>query len=194
MRPGSPIRRCGAGRDAQHELRRSFARARAAGRQGPRSSTAGRDGRGFDRELAGLDLREVEDVVDDRAAPANACSSRRSRAAPGRRAACRAAASMPSTPFIGVRISWLIVARKSLFARFAPSAASFADTRALVRVAQVARARFDFGLELLAVTLQLRVAVRWIVSTSVEAVHEVATRRRRAARVRCSRASRSPAA
>ena len=34
--------------------------------------------------------------------------------------------SMPSTPFSGVRISWLIVARKLLFARFAASAFSFA--------------------------------------------------------------------
>ena len=30
---------------------------------------------------------------------------------------------MPNTPFIGVRISWLIVARKSLLARLAASAA-----------------------------------------------------------------------
>jgi len=35
----------------------------------------------------------------------------------------------PSTPFMGVRISWLMVARNSLFARFARSAASFAATR-----------------------------------------------------------------
>ena len=33
---------------------------------------------------------------------------------------------MPSTPFIGVRISWLIVARNWLFAIVAASAASFA--------------------------------------------------------------------
>ena len=31
---------------------------------------------------------------------------------------------MPSTPFIGVRISWLILARNELFAWFAASAAS----------------------------------------------------------------------
>jgi hypothetical protein len=34
---------------------------------------------------------------------------------------------MPMTPFIGVRISWLIMARNWLFARFADSAASLAD-------------------------------------------------------------------
>ena len=33
---------------------------------------------------------------------------------------------MPSTPFIGVRISWLMVARKCDFAWFAASAASLA--------------------------------------------------------------------
>ena len=36
---------------------------------------------------------------------------------------------MPMTPFIGVRISWLMLARKSLFARVADSAASFAWRR-----------------------------------------------------------------
>ena len=35
---------------------------------------------------------------------------------------------MPRTPFIGVRISWLMLARNSLFARLAASATSFAAT------------------------------------------------------------------
>ena len=35
-------------------------------------------------------------------------------------------AVMPRTPFIGVRISWLMLARNSLFARLAASATSFA--------------------------------------------------------------------
>ena len=35
---------------------------------------------------------------------------------------------MPSTPFIGVRISWLIVAKNSLFAATACSANSLAST------------------------------------------------------------------
>ena len=39
----------------------------------------------------------------------------------------RSSAVMPMMPFIGVRISWLIAARKSLFARLAISAASFAS-------------------------------------------------------------------
>ncbi len=42
---------------------------------------------------------------------------------------------MPSTPFIGVRISWLMVARKSLLAWLAASAASFARSSSRVRTA-----------------------------------------------------------
>ena len=38
----------------------------------------------------------------------------------------RARSVMPMIPFIGVRISWLMLARNSLFARFAASAASLA--------------------------------------------------------------------
>ena len=37
---------------------------------------------------------------------------------------------MPSTPFIGVRISWLMLARKSLLARLAAEACSVAATSA----------------------------------------------------------------
>ena len=42
---------------------------------------------------------------------------------------------MPSTPFIGVRISWLMVARKSLLAWLAASAASLARSSSSVRAA-----------------------------------------------------------
>ena len=77
-------------------------------------------------ELAGLDLREVEDVVDDRrAAPRRTCApSRRTRAARGSASVSSSSPVMPITPFIGVRISWLMVARNSLLARLAASAAS----------------------------------------------------------------------
>ncbi len=44
----------------------------------------------------------------------------------GLRSVSSASSSMPSTPFIGVRISWLMLARNSLFDRFAASATSFA--------------------------------------------------------------------
>jgi hypothetical protein len=40
---------------------------------------------------------------------------------------------MPSTPFIGVRISWLMVARKALLARLAASAAFLARSSCSVR-------------------------------------------------------------
>ena len=45
---------------------------------------------------------------------------------------------MPSTPFIGVRISWLMLARNSLLARLAASADSFAPSSSRVRSAIVA--------------------------------------------------------
>ena len=45
----------------------------------------------------------------------------------------RARSVMPITPFIGVRISWLMLARNSLFARLAASAASFACASSAVR-------------------------------------------------------------
>ena len=38
---------------------------------------------------------------------------------------------IPSTPFMGVRISWLMLARNSLLARLAASAASFAPSNCL---------------------------------------------------------------
>ena len=79
--------------------------------------------------LVGLDLREVEDVVDDREqvvgrgprdrAPARASSSSRSES--------RMRSRLPMTPFIGVRISWLIVARNSDLTTDARSAASRAS-------------------------------------------------------------------
>ena len=51
----------------------------------------------------------------------------------GVRSVSRASSVMPTMPFIGVRISWLMLARNSLFARFATSARSFAATRSAVR-------------------------------------------------------------
>ena len=67
-------------------------------------------------EPARLDLGEVEDVVDDRrAARRRRCGwCRRTRAA-RRERRLQQQLAMPRMPFIGVRISWLIAARKSLF-------------------------------------------------------------------------------
>ena len=45
---------------------------------------------------------------------------------------------MPMTPFIGVRISWLMMARNSLFARSAPSASFLGLLQFLVALQQLA--------------------------------------------------------
>ena len=65
----------------------------------------------------------------------------------GARAAVSSSSSvMPITPFIGVRISWLMLARNSLFARLAASAASRACAQLLggaLLLGDVARHRVD---------------------------------------------------
>ena len=76
-------------------------------------------------DLAGLDLRKVQDVVDDRREPPPNANRFRSGAAAGERGLLQQLV-MPMTPFIGVRISWLMRARKSLLALLARSAASLA--------------------------------------------------------------------
>jgi hypothetical protein len=50
---------------------------------------------------------------------------------------------MPMTPFSGVRISWLILARKSVLARLAASAAALASTSARSAIAQPLGAPFQ---------------------------------------------------
>ena len=87
-------------------------------------------------ELAGLDLREVEDVVDDveqRLAGVGARSAR-TRAAAGARSVPSSSSVMPITPFIGVRISWLMLARNSDFEREASTASASARWRSLTSV------------------------------------------------------------
>ena len=48
---------------------------------------------------------------------------------------------MPMMPFIGVRISWLVIARKRDFAMFEASALSRASSSAVAAVASAARRR-----------------------------------------------------
>ncbi len=50
---------------------------------------------------------------------------------------------MPMMPFMGVRISWLMLARNSLLARLAPSAASLADSSSAIRRLQLRRPFLD---------------------------------------------------
>ncbi len=70
-------------------------------------------------------------------------------------------------PFIGVRISWLMVARKSDFAWFAASAASRASRRSRVRSATVT-------LEVASVRLKPRVAFPDVAEHGVEAIDQLA--------------------
>ena len=82
---------------------------------------------GIELELAGLDLREVEEVVDDaeQAPPADSTILRSCRwSSP--RLVSRTSSVRPRMAFIGVRISWLTLARNSSLAWLALSAAAFA--------------------------------------------------------------------
>ena len=89
----------------------------------------------LDVHAPGLDLREVEDVVDDREqrVAGVADGRRRSRAARSSSLVSSSRPLMPMTAFIGVRISWLIVARNELFASLAASAAARASCVSLNR-------------------------------------------------------------
>ena len=84
-------------------------------------------------DLAGLDLGEIEDFVDEVeegvAALAELFVSTCSRCSRVR-SESRRRLVMPRTPFMGVRISWLTLARNSSLARFAASAASLASRSA----------------------------------------------------------------
>ena len=97
------------------------------------------EGAVLERELAGLDLREVEDVGEDaRRGSARCRGSARGTAggaSPAAASARSASRARPSRPFSGVRISWLVLARKALLARLAASAASRAAASACVEAA-----------------------------------------------------------
>ena len=130
-RPGSPTQAVG------HVRRRCGRPAPAPsvrpGRPGPARCRPGVSRRskaiGFQLELAGLDLGEVEDVVDQPQQRLGRLLDHVQVLALLRASArCPAASSvMPMMPFIGVRISWLMLARNSLLARLAASAASLAS-------------------------------------------------------------------
>ena len=77
-------------------------------------------------------------------------------------------------PFIGVRISWLMLARNSLLARLASIALSRARRQLGVGRAQLRGARLDGLLELLLVLQQLRVALLDLAEHLVEAVDQLA--------------------
>jgi hypothetical protein len=94
------------------------------------------DGADVDRgvlelDAAGLDLGVVEDVVDDgeEGVAAVADGAEYSRCSRVSSVLARSWA-MPRTPFIGVRISWLMTARKALLAWLAASAARASSSEA----------------------------------------------------------------
>ena len=93
------------------------------------------NGIGSSSSLPRLDLREVEDVVDDaQQRVGRALDHRRGTRAARRVSSVSSASSvMPMMPFIGVRISWLMLARNSLLAWFASSATRVAATSSAVR-------------------------------------------------------------
>ena len=69
----------------------------------------------LDLETPGLDLGEVQDVIDDRHQSLGAAANRVGEIELRRGERVSSRPDMPMTPFIGVRISWLMFARNSLF-------------------------------------------------------------------------------
>jgi hypothetical protein len=81
----------------------------------------------FQFELAGFDLGKIQDVVDDsQQRIGRALNNLKIMAIFGGTSSLRARSVAAMTPFMGVRISWLILARNSLLARVAVSAISLA--------------------------------------------------------------------
>ncbi len=85
------------------------------------------------------------------------CTSSTSRRYPDGRSPWRRISVIPRIPFMGVRISWLMFARNSLFARFAFSALSFADCRSTAVSRTVLRAFSSSTLLLRSLFLRLEV-------------------------------------
>ena len=127
---------------------------------------------------AGLDLREVEDVVDDREQRlARSADDRRLPRAARRRGRCRSSRPLiPITAFIGVRISWLIAARNVLLAALAASAAVARLLGARVQPRIVERDHGQLGepLEPLDVGLRERPLIGGVASDSERAERRVA--------------------
>ena len=91
-------------------------------------------------QLAGLDLREVEDVVDHREQELRRAVHRlRELALRGASGVSSSRSIMPITPFIGVRISWLMLARNCDFERFASSAWRASATASSVAASRARR-------------------------------------------------------
>ena len=82
---------------------------------------------------------------------------------------------MPMMPFIGVRISWLMLARNSLLARLASIALSRAAISSALSRAQLGRPGFDRPLELApGCASSVAVALLDLLEHLVEAVDQLA--------------------
>ena len=81
---------------------------------------------------------------------------------------------MPMMPFIGVRISWLMLARNSLLARLASMALSRAITRSVLVARSSAVRCFDGALELFLVLDQLGIPILDLDEHLVEPVNQLA--------------------
>ena len=149
--------------DRRRPARRGRCRRSARAPSGARASASGLSASAIDRaqrerhrlelELARLDLREVEDVVEDRQQRIGRArrSSRQSRCS-AVSSLSSASSVMPMMPFIGVRISWLMLARNSLLARLASIALSRAEDELLIGGTQLRGADVDRPLEAVLVT------------------------------------------
>ena len=176
-RTGSPTIPAGtAGSTSNSELQPLLIRLEGQRLEHVAHQIAHRERDGFELQLARLDLREVEDVVEDRQQRVGRRldGRRGSRAAARDSSVSRASSVMPMTPFIGVRISWLMLARNSLLARLASIALSRADDEIRVRGAQLRGARLDGLLELLLVPQQLPVPLLNLAEHLVEPAHQLA--------------------
>ena len=141
-RSGSPSRCSGiAGRDVRQELEPLVVRLLRGQRRDRADDVVEPEVGGLDVELAGLDLREVEDVVDDRQQRRAGVVdlARRSRAASAMSGVLRARCDRPMMAFIGVRISWLMFARNIDFISVASSAFRLAPTSSAACVLELTR-------------------------------------------------------
>ena len=134
-RPASPTRASGtSGCMLADQLQPLLVRPHGQGSAGWRRPRPQRKIGRVQFQAAGLDLGEVEDVVDEpsRLSAADLTVCQVLPLVFGRVAVSRASSVMPRMAFIGVRISWLTLARNSSLARFADFSGLLGKTQLLL--------------------------------------------------------------